>query len=72
MLLVIVLFLHDWSDVLLLLLLLLHLLLLHVLLLLLFFNNLIHENGLVDALRCVQAWCPLAIPLDLMLITHWD
>ena len=62
--------LHNWSN--LLILLLLHLLLLHVHLLLLLLHDLIHEDGLVHALRCVKTWRTLTIPLNLMLVTHWD
>lgn len=37
---------------------------------LLLFDNLIHENGLVHSLRRVQTRRPLAISLDLVLVTH--
>ena len=47
-------------------------LLLHVGALLLFLNNLIHEDGLVDAACCIQACCALSIPLDLVLLAQWD
>ena len=54
-------------------LLLLHLLLLlkvHLLLLLL--DNLVHEDCFVDALRGVEAGGPLAVTLNLMLVAHRD
>lgn len=67
------LFLHGLCVHLVLLLLLLVVLhLLHVGVLLLALNDLVHEHGLVHALRGVKARGPLSIPLKLMLAAHWN
>ena len=49
----------------------LHLMLLHVRLLLLL-NDLVHEDSLVDSLGRIKARCTLSIPLNFVLIAHWD
>lgn len=67
---VLLLLLLDWMN--LLVLLLLHLLLLQVHLLLTLLLNLIHEGSLIHTFRCVETWCAFAVPLNLMLVTHWD
>ena len=60
---------HHWTN---LTVVLVHLLLLKISGLLLLLNNLVHEDGFVHTLGTLKTCGTSSIPLDFMLVTHWD